>query len=295
MFAFDSLVFPAPRSSYTESNAPWRPEDVLWLRAEPKASQFPTVVIEPLNATRPERVILYCHGNACDIGEVYPSLRSEASRWRALLVLVEYPGYGLAPGRASREGVDAHLAAAYTHFTTKLGVPASRVVLFGCSVGTGPAAALAARCQAAGSPVGALILQSAYTSIRDAAAHLAGVAAYIFLAQSWDNAAVLSTLRCPVLLVHGCLDEVIPYRHSVQLAAIRAGSGLPVVFHSQEQAGHNAYRPREDLGDPVTAFLAQQHAQKDYLVLRQVRVEREKGPGARPPRSDGCRPSGCLT
>ncbi len=177
--------------------------------------------------------------------------RSEAAHWRALVVLVEYPGYGLSPGRASSAGIDRHVRAAYNHFTVTLGVPASRVVLFGCSVGTGPAAALAGAVQAAGAKVGALVLQSPYTSVRDAAAHIVGNVAYFLMAERWDNAARLRGLTCPVLVVHGTSDEVIPFSHGAALAALRQQVGLPISLHAQEGASHNVFRTKEDLSVPI--------------------------------------------
>ena len=90
---------------------------------------------------------------------------------------VEYPGYGLAPGSPSADAIDRHVRAAYDHFTVRLRVRPERVVLFGASVGTGPAARLAAAVQAEGGRVGALIMQSPYTCVRDAAAERAESAA----------------------------------------------------------------------------------------------------------------------
>ena len=168
------------------------------------------------------------------------------------MVLIEYPGYGTSPGRASKESVDAHVWAAYLHFTRRLYVAPERVVVFGCSVGTGPAAALAARVQASGASVGAVLLLSAYTSIRDAAASLVGGVAYLLLAERWDNSAILRTLTCPVLLLHGTADEVIPFRHGESLAELRRSQSLRVVFHAQEGGTHNVYRVREDYSDPIT-------------------------------------------
>jgi pimeloyl-ACP methyl ester carboxylesterase len=234
----------------------------------------------PQDGAPPVRVIIYCHGNACDIGEVYLNLkqcapthhacatlsaltpaaltprlplatpRSEAARWRALVVVVEYPGYGLSPGSACSEGVDRHVRAAYEHFTVTLGVRSERVVIFGASVGTGPASRLAAQVQAAGGRVGALILQSPFTCVRDAAAALVGSVAYVMF-ERWDNAEALKALTCPLLIVHGTADDVIPFSQGVALRELREAAKLPCVFHAQQGATHNNYRAREDLSVPV--------------------------------------------
>ena len=265
----DALLFPAPQPSYSDSVFPWAATDCLWLRDPANGKQFPAVVVEPADGSPPVRVVLYCHGNACDIGECYHTLKHEAARWRALVVLIEYPGYGVHPGPASAAGIDRHVRATYDHFTRSLGVHPSRVVVYGCSVGTGPASKLAASVQAeTGSGVGALVLQSPYTTVRDAAANVVGGLAYWVVSERWDNAQCLKAVTCPVLVVHGTRDEVIPYSHGQALCTLRKEAGLKVDFHSQEGCSHNTFRQKEDLADPVAAFLRSVHPQGSALAVR---------------------------
>lgn len=77
------------------------------------------------------------------------------------------------------------------------------MILYGCSVGTGPAAKLAQALQEEGTPAGALVMQSPYTSIREAAAALVGFVAYI-LFERWDNMKFARTCQLPWLIIHGC-------------------------------------------------------------------------------------------
>lgn len=102
----------------------------------------------------------------------------------------------MSPGYSSSEGIDRHVRIAFDHFTKKMGVPSSRIVLFGCSVGTGPSAKLAAALQKEGTPVGCIVMQSPYTSIREAAASLVGFVAYIIF-ERWDTAGYLRKVRAP--------------------------------------------------------------------------------------------------
>ena len=168
---------------------------------------------------------------------------------------LEYPGYGLSPGAACAAGVDRHVRATYEHVTVTLGVRPERVVLFGASVGTGPAARLAAEVSAAGGRLGALILQSPYTCVRDAASALVGPLAYLMF-ERWDNAAALAALPCPLLIVHGTADDVIPFAQGVALKDLRAARALPCAFHAQQGATHNTYRAKEDLSTPVACVPA---------------------------------------
>ena len=265
----DALLFPAPQPSYSDAAFPWPAADCLWLRDPANGKQFPAVVCQPEDGAPPVRLVIYCHGNACDIGECYHTLKHEAARWRALVVLVEYPGYGIVPGPASAAGIDRHVRATYDHFTKALGVHPSRVVVYGCSVGTGPASKLGAAVQDEGGPgVGALVLQSPYTCVRDAAANLVGGVAYLLVAERWDNAQCLKMLMCPVLVVHGTSDEVIPFAHGQALVSLRKDASLRVEFHAQEGCTHNSFRQAADLAEPVAAFLRSVHPQGSALAVR---------------------------
>ena len=189
--------------------------------------------------------------------------------------MVEYPGYGLSPGSASSDGVDRHVRAAYEHFTVTLGVRSERIVIFGASVGTGPACRLAAQVQAAGGRVGALILQSPFTCVRDAAAALVGSVAYVIW-ERWDNAAALREVACPLLIVHGTADDVIPFSQGVALRQLREDAKLPVVFHAQAGATHNNYRAREDLSVPIAyapAAARRGAAQRAYRARARSRAD----------------------
>ena len=102
----DPLIFPSPKPSYRDDEAPWKEEDVIWLRPDRGTYQFPCVVVEP-RGVEPIRVILYCHGNACDVGEVFPSFQQcvGAVRGRrcttALLTLTLQGGDPLARARGA--------------------------------------------------------------------------------------------------------------------------------------------------------------------------------------------------
>ena len=96
-------------------------------------------------------VILYFHGNG-------GSLRGRADRFRALtadgtgLVALSYRGYGGSSGRPTEAGLISDATAAYAFARARY--PAERIVLWGESLGTGVAVALAAE-----KPVARVILE----------------------------------------------------------------------------------------------------------------------------------------
>src|SRR5262249_5900290 len=114
----------------------------------------------PPRAGRP--LFLYFHGNGA-------SLRWRIERFRDLtadgsgLLALSYPGYGGSSGQPTEAGLIADAAAAYAFAIAR--APAERIVLWGESLGSAVAIALAAE-----HPVGALVLESAFTSAADVGA-----------------------------------------------------------------------------------------------------------------------------
>jgi uncharacterized protein len=152
--------------------------------------------------------VVYAHGNGgnlsyCDwVGE------SLAARGYDVL-LFDYRGYGRSEGEAAGEGglyTDAE--AAYDFVTKERGVPAGRVVLYGQSLGTAAVADVAARREC-----GALVLESGFSSAADmAAVVMPWLPRFVrgLTKNKLDTASKLSRVRCPVLVVHGDRDELIP-------------------------------------------------------------------------------------
>ena len=114
-------------------------------------------------------VFIYAHGNATDIGRCHMPLRRLAFRLRVHILVVEYPGYGIAPGRPTEETVVENITAAYMHLHEKWDVPKDRIIMMGRSIGTGPCIDVASLHE-----VGGLVSVSGFTSITPVANHVVG-------------------------------------------------------------------------------------------------------------------------
>lgn len=125
---------------------------------------------------------------------------------------VEYPGYGLAPGRPSEGACNQAAQAALAFAEHELGFPRQRIFVFGRSIGSGPACALAAAASAAGQqPVGGLALQAPFLSIKAMARRLAGGWGRLVLNRFDNHSAIQQcSSAMPVVVVHGARDELIP-------------------------------------------------------------------------------------
>jgi fermentation-respiration switch protein FrsA (DUF1100 family) len=176
---------------------------------------------------RAEYTILYSHGNAEDLGIIERSL-GRIRDWGFAVFAYDYRGYGTSQGKASEGGTYRDIDAAYDHLTRVLGVPANRIIVYGRSVGSGPAVDLAMR-----RPVAGLVLESAFVS---AFRVLTRVPLLPF--DKFRNLDKITKVSCPVLIMHGMEDEIIPIDHGRRLfnAASEPKRALWV-----EGAGHNDF------------------------------------------------------
>src|SRR5829696_8065716 len=107
--------------------------------------------------------VLFCYGNGGNIGDRLDNARLLAEAGFDLL-LFDYRGYGRSSGRPSEEGTYRDARAARSALLEQAGVEASRVLYLGESLGGAVALDLALEV-----PPRGLILQSAFTSVRDTA------------------------------------------------------------------------------------------------------------------------------
>jgi uncharacterized protein len=174
-------------------------------------------------------VFLYFHGNG-------GSLRWRDERFRALisdgsgLIALSYRGYGGSSGRPTEKGLLADAAAAYAFAVARY--PADRIALWGESLGSAVAIALAAD-----KPVGRIVLEAPFTSAADVGArHYRFVPVRLFMKDQFRSDLRAGKVTAPVLVVHGENDFVVPTTLGKRLYdLIRA----PKRFVSVAGAGHN--------------------------------------------------------
>eukprot|EP00440_Ansanella_granifera_P001155 gb/GFBE01001242.1/.p1 GENE.gb/GFBE01001242.1/~~gb/GFBE01001242.1/.p1 ORF type:complete len:394 (+),score=74.51 gb/GFBE01001242.1/:1-1182(+) len=215
----DKLVFPAPTPTYgkdafkkhlcfipwNEAVSPDRVDDDRY------AEGIPCVW---LPAPRAAGVILFCHGNAEDLGMCFPFVRHMRDQFKMNVLAVEYPGYGLLHGvsTSSEAALKEVALTAFRFILDELKVAYEQIILFGRSVGSGPTVYLASRF-----PVGGLILVAAFASVREAAKSLIGNFVTHVIDERFPNIALIGNVSCPTLFIHGEKDSLVPPSHSVAL------------------------------------------------------------------------------
>jgi fermentation-respiration switch protein FrsA (DUF1100 family) len=174
-------------------------------------------------------VVLYFHGNG-------GSLRFRVDRFRALaadgtgLIALSYRGYGGSSGRPTEKGLIDDAFATYAFAAARY--PASRLALWGESLGTGVAVALAAQ-----KPVGRIVLESPFTSIADIAAQIYWFfPVRLLIKDSFRSDLLIGTVTAPFLILHGDKDSIVPIALGDQLYKLITA---PKRFVRFPGAGHN--------------------------------------------------------
>lgn len=214
----DKLVFPAPSPSYGKEtfkkNLCWIP----WNEAvspdkfgdECYSEGIPCLW---LPTPRSAGVILFCHGNAEDLGMCFQFLKHMRDQFKMNVLAVEYPGYGLLHKiPASETVVKEAVLTAFRFILDEMRVKYEQVIVFGRSVGSGPSVYLASQFS-----VGGLILVAAFKSIREAAKSLLGDLVGRVLTERFPNLPLIGNVSCPTLFIHGMKDTLVPMSHSVAL------------------------------------------------------------------------------
>src|SRR5690606_40899853 len=143
------------------------------------------------------------------------------------------------------DGVLLDQDAAFAHLTGALGFPPGRIIAWGRSIGGGPATALAAR-----EPLAGLVLESTFISA------FRVVTRWPMLPRDrFRNLALLRAVRCPVLVIHGRRDAIVPFYHG---RALYRAAPEPKRYLWVDGAGHNDvwHVAGEGYARAVRAFLA---------------------------------------
>lgn len=128
----------------------------------------------------------------------------------------------------------------------ELNFPEKNIIIFGRSIGTGPATHLAARRSPA-----ALILMSAYISIKAVVVHLIGRFLAALVADRFKNIDEIQKVKVPTFFLHGKKDDLIPCYHSKELYN---KSHIGEYWFPNDMT-HNSFNIIKDLLIPIDNFL----------------------------------------
>lgn len=158
-------------------------------------------------------LVIYSHGNSTDIGYLRKRMLEMSKQLSVDVLCYDYCGYGCSSGFASELAIINNIESVYNYAKNTLHYEWKKIIMYGQSIGTGPTIFLASQVQ---SPVCGLILHSAFTSgLRIKIPDMKKTNNYDF----FPNIELIKCINCPIFIMHGMEDRVIPCSHSEQLYA----------------------------------------------------------------------------
>jgi fermentation-respiration switch protein FrsA (DUF1100 family) len=205
-----SMLFPIPpvgRTAPDQAGLPQAEEHVL------TTSDGEKIIVWHVPAKPGRPVILYFPGNG-------DFLAGRVSRFKGMtddgtgLVALSYRGYAGSSGEPSERGLLQDAVAAYAFTTARYG--ADRIVVWGFSLGSGVAVAVAAE-----HPVSRLILEAPYTSTVDVAGSLLRIVPVnLLMLDQFHSDWRIARVTVPLLIMHGTDDPAIPILFGERLFAL---------------------------------------------------------------------------
>jgi len=239
LFFSERLIFPYNQSSYTEK----MPGLALI-----EASDGTQIATRFWKARREKFLLLYFHGNAEDLGHL--DFIAEKLERRGFSVLaIDYRGYGLSAGTATEQSCydDAQLL---YDTAINMGYTSENIIIWGRSVGSGPAVDLALHKDAH-----ALVLDSPFSSAFRVMTKIP-----IVPFDRFNNLSKIDKIDEPLFIIHGDSDRVISSWHSEHLFRKHAGKKERYLVPN---AGHNDLWSHDlsDILDKLDLFVDNQSEQ----------------------------------
>ncbi|MAT97880.1 MAG: hypothetical protein CL608_12110 [Anaerolineaceae bacterium] len=175
--------------------------------------------------------------------------------------IFDYLGYGETEGSPSETANVANALHQWKQITGEWGYQPDNIVIFGESLGGGVATQAISQICSSGTAPRALILRSTFSSLVDAAGyHYPWLPVRLLLRDRYLSTDAIRNVTCPILVIHGTEDEIVPYELGERLynaAPAQSASGIPKEMLKLIGADHNnvSHRPDSVLGEGVRAFL----------------------------------------
>src|ERR1700716_2942383 len=198
-FAQRTFIFPIPQTVRTAPEAAGLPEAEEHFLTTADGEK---VIVWHVPAKPGHAVVIYFHGNGDFLAGLAGRFRDIAADGTGVVAL-SYRGYAGSSGRPSEQGLLLDAAAAYAFTSARYA--ADQIVVWGFSLGSGVAVALAAE-----QPIAKLILEAPYSSIADVAASAFPIfPVRLVIRDPFHSDRRIARVTAPLLIMHGARDPTI--------------------------------------------------------------------------------------
>lgn len=165
----------------------------------------------PPRAGKP--TVVFAHGNGGNIGDRYGMIQPFMDKGYGFFVF-DYRGYGKSEGNPTEQGLYHDMRAASRYLTTYRNIPASQQIAMGGSLGSAVAIEAATHI-----PFRAVAVFAAFTNTLAVAEHgrdtnqlgwLGYLPLGLMMHQRFDSLSRIGEIHCPLLIMHGDADAMMP-------------------------------------------------------------------------------------
>jgi pimeloyl-ACP methyl ester carboxylesterase len=205
--------------------------------------------------------LVFFHGNAGNIGLRLPNALQMLQYLNANILMVEYRGYGESDSvTPSEQGLKLDAQAALKFILKHDKIDASKIFLFGRSLGGAVAFDLAQYAEQHRLPLAGVIVENTFKSIGEMVDHMMPYIAplkALVLRMRWDSSSIVPHLQVPVLYLAGAKDDLVPHSHMLQLHKSTTRSRLNKI-HIIRDGTHNETWTQggQEYWDAIQSFLA---------------------------------------
>ncbi|WP_299162170.1 alpha/beta fold hydrolase [uncultured Eudoraea sp.] len=165
-------------------------------------------------AQQPKGIVFYLKGNSKSI-KGWGKFAVDFTRHGYDVLMVDYRGFGKSTGRRTQKAIKRDMQVIYNKI--KENVDEKYIILYGRSLGSGFAAKLASM-----NNPRMLILDAPYYSLSKVAKkYIPFMPLSILLKFPMPTYKWLQYVNCPIHIIHGTDDKLIPYKTSVKLSKIK--------------------------------------------------------------------------
>ncbi len=193
----------------------------------------------------PKGVILYFHGNAGDLSR-WGNITEYFSKMQYDVLVMDYRTYGKSTGKLSEQAFYNDAQYCYDYLLKQYSE--NQITLYGRSLGTGIASYVASE----NNPK-QLILETPYYSVLDVAKQRFPMfPVKQLLRYHFPTFKVLPKTNCPITIIHGTDDNLVPYSSGKKLSELGLDN---LKFITVESGGHNNLIEFEDYHKTIKGLL----------------------------------------
>lgn len=190
--------------------------------------------------------LVWNHGNACDIQEIYPKLHNMYNKMGRNIGIIcyDYEGYGYSSGTPRETNCYRNLQTVVEYANKELGISRNKLFLVGHSLGTGIVIDYVHKHDSWETPI---ILLSPYKTISrviyDPSVFNVGLNLTIKLVDRFCSVDKIGSIKVPIVIYHGTSDMLIECYNSLDLQKANSQYTMVVLI---EGADHNSLFDRID-------------------------------------------------